>query len=242
MDRLLGGAIGLKNADGSRTLHVIVYSSGLDEASYESIYNSIQLPRGWQNTQPTGAAHHETGHAFVDHYLKTKTCNGSAQNPCTESLVEHWGVDEGISSILGQSVGGANIGPAPANSVSAIMEDHCSIHEYPKGATDCAHDIGRLVVQAFDELKALKGDGYARSVYLDAAVALRSPWTTYFSARELHIEVGQQLIARENVHIGEPPGAVLTGNDFRIADLLRLLELLGIRQRDDTERPHYAPH
>ena len=240
LDVLPGGDIGLENDDGGRTLHVIVYNQGVDVGHYDRDFKSVHLPRGWQRG-PKGTVHHETGHAFVDQYLGTKTCDGSAQHPCSETLVEHWGVDEGIASILDESVGKGYVGPAPADSVREIMDDHCSIDEYPDGGEDCAHNIGRLVVKAFDELKAIKGESYARSVYMDAVIALRSPWATAVSVRDLQLQVGREIAEREDVHFGEPEAAALTEGDFSIDDLLALLKLLGLRDvRDDD--PDYSPH
>ena len=96
--------------------------------------------------------HHETGHAIVDKHLGTKTCDGSAAEPCTEAVLEHWGVDEGISMILQKVVGKGSVGSAPEDSLDEIMDDDgCEITEYdPKGAADCAHNIGRLLVESFD--------------------------------------------------------------------------------------------
>ena len=237
LDVVLGGAIGLENDYGGRTLHVIVFASGLDRAHYGRDFKSVHLPRGWQHGGK-GAVHHETGHAFFDRYLKTTTCNGSADYPCSETLVEHWGVDEGIASILQESVGKGNVGPAPADSVGAIMDDHCSIDKYPDGGKECAHGIGRLVVQAFDELKAVKGEGYARGVYMDAVVALRSPWEPLVSVRNLQLQVGKEIAEREDVHFGDPEAAALTEGDFSIADLP---VLLGVTDALD-DGPDYIPH
>ena len=242
LDVLPGGAIGLENDHGGRTLHVIVYASGLEKAQYDKAFRSVHLPRGWEWRRPKGVVHHETRHAFFDRHLKTRTCNGSAQYPCSRTLVEHWGVDEGIASILQESVGKGNVGPAPADSVGAIMDDQCSIDEYPDGGEECAHDIGRLVVQVFDELKAVKGESYARGVYMDALTALRSRWATSTSVRDLHLQVGKEIAEREDVHFGEPESAALTEGDFSIADLLVLLELLGVRDTLDDDDGHISPH
>ena len=141
---------------GDTTLHVVVHPR--ETGAYDTTFKSILLPRNWQST-PNGVVHHETGHAFVDEHLGTDTCDGSASYPCTDAVLEHWGVDEGIAMILQEAVGNGIVGPAPADSFDEVMDDHCDIDGYdPDGAVDCAHDIGRLLVETFDglvsELKA----------------------------------------------------------------------------------------
>ena len=71
--------------------------------------------------------------------------------------------------ILQEAVGEGIVGPAPADSVDEIMDDHCEITGYdPDGAADCAHDIGRLLLESFDGLVAEAARDEALAIYTKA--------------------------------------------------------------------------
>ncbi len=167
---LPGGPIGSVEG-GDTTLHIMVHDR--ERGGYDTTFQSVLLPRDWRRNEPVDVVHHETGHAFFDEHLGTETCNGAASSPCTDAVLEHWGTDEGIAMILQKVVGGGIVGPAPADSVDEIMDDHCDIDGYdPGGAADCAHDIGRLLLESFD--------GLAAEVTRDDALAIYTKAVTEF--------------------------------------------------------------
>lgn len=195
---------------------------------------SQRLPGRWKYTPQSGTVHHETGHAFVDEYLGTRTCTGSA---CSRSILEHWGVNEGIAKILESSVGGGEVEAPPASSTGEIFDDHCEMHSYPDGGRKCAHAIGNLVHEMYEELAENKGKDYARARYTEAVVALRNASVT---VGKLHLQVAREIAELEDVHFEDPPGLEAT-TSFRTSDLLYLLEQLGIRKYAE-DGPHYIPH
>lgn len=58
------------------------------------------------------------GHAISNKYFGSKSCNGAS---CTESVVEHMGVDEGFAMIIQRQVGGASISALGEETVEQIM-------------------------------------------------------------------------------------------------------------------------
>lgn len=184
--------------------------------------------------------HHETGHAFVDKYLQPQVCDGSVGSPCTKSIVEERGVDEGIAKILQTSVGGGEVEDPPAVSVDAIFEDHCGTLGSISEGRQCAHHIGNLVHDMYEELAKHKGESYARDRYAHAVVALGN--VSSVSVADLHLQVGREIAELEGVQFPVDEAAALTEGDFSLADLRRLLELLGVRRIERDIRPEYIPH
>ena len=180
----------------------------------------------------TGVVHHEAGHAFFDKRIGGRSCEGDS---CNGSLVEHWGVDEGIAMVLQEAVGGGWGGSPGADTVEEIM-DGCKLKE-PRGGQDCAHELGRLVASAFRELAAVRSD--ALSIYVQAVKRLGRPVTL----SSLQRQVAQELINRADFHIGDPPSlSEAFGDSFDLDDLLDFLEWFEGRRRDAESRaPHYIP-
>jgi len=100
----------------SGTARVIVYDQGQDTGAYNPTFDSILLPSSWSDPvegEPTGVVHHEAGHAFFDAEIGTNACGGSGQQ-CNNTIIEHWGLDEGIAMILQKVVGNGTIGDPTA--------------------------------------------------------------------------------------------------------------------------------
>ena len=157
-------------------------------------------------------------------------------------------MDEGIAKILETSVGGGSVPAPPADSVDAIYEDHCGerregrrvIGSFDEAAR-CAHAVGNLVHEMFEELETHRGESYARARYMEAVVALRGDISV--SVGDFHLQVGREIVSSENnMQFPENEAAALTEGDFSLADLRQLLDLLGVRRMDRDIRPDYIPH
>jgi len=208
------GFVGQPQEDGSSTIHVIVHDDGAQSPAYTVDFYSILLPitakDGWKygTGSHNGVIQHEMGHAFFDKQVRSKTCKGGA---CTESTIEHWGLDEGISMILQELLSSSDVGDAPADSVQDIMAD-CSIYDAPNGGQDCAHDLGRLLVESFDALASEKTPNQAFAYYRDVVIHdLTHDELSDFA--KFHEHLGQLIYKRDirpEVEKEPPPGEALT--------------------------------
>lgn len=130
---------------------------------------------------PPSVVHHESGHAVFDEGVGTNACLGTG---CTEGVVEHWGLDEGFAMVVQQEVGGGYISPPAGGTVEAIMEG-CDIKAAPKGGQKCAHALGRLLVDTFDEYAAkLQEDGMSEKAARAKALAVYTAAVTDFENQD----------------------------------------------------------
>ena len=161
--------LGVTVGDSRGLLTVNVYEKGHEDepdnyGAYDpGIDGGIEPSHDWMESDglaPPAVVHHETGHAVFDEGVGTKSCEGAS---CTESVVEHWGLDEGFAMVVQQEIGDGYIPPPAGDTVDEIMEG-CDIKAAPKGGQKCAHALGRLLVDTFDEYAAkLQEDGMSET-------------------------------------------------------------------------------
>ena len=217
---------------------VYVFDQGYGSAGgYSPEQKAIRLPSDWMENSPTGVLHHETGHAIVDEHVGVQHCDGSS---CVRSIVEHWGVDEGIATIMEVHVGEGKAGTPPADSVDGIFaHSECNMRAPAGGGQECAHELGELLLQTFNKLMLAKGKNEALSIYLQA---LREyPYGTMDFNSYLY-RVGRVIMDRENVNFAEPPGLsdLLGDASFRLRSWTDFIDWLYSLPHIDI-RPHEAP-
>ncbi|MCY3624214.1 MAG: hypothetical protein OXH68_21210 [Gammaproteobacteria bacterium] len=183
--------LGDKKLGDQGTLHVIVMENNHPQTVrglYDPRTKSVVLyPNRAASTLP-----HEVAHVYVGKHIGTQTASG----------IKSWGAEEGFAKITAHRVtGDSGAGPPSADNVTDILNGtNCTTH----GST-CAHDIGNLVVDAYEDVAWHVGEVDAYKVYRDA---LRRLTGLVMTPASLHEKVGQILeerYPRLNIHLPNIP-------------------------------------
>lgn len=130
---------------------------------------------------------HETGHVYFEKHIG----KGSCSLPCDAAGIKRWGVNEGFAKIVAHRHGGpAPRAPSAGNAADIVAG--CSLGT-ANGAAACAHDLGNLVFDAYEEVVDQEGKSIAFNFYRQALLNLASKTVT---PATLHEEVRDLLVAK----------------------------------------------
>ena len=112
-----------------------------------------------------GVVPHETAHVYFEKHIG----EGSCSLPCDTAGIKRWGVNEGFAKIVQHREGG-RVPRAPSADDAADIVAGCSLGT-ANGAAACAHDVGNLVFDAYEEVVDQEGKSIAFDIQGDFTLA-----------------------------------------------------------------------
>ena len=152
--------------------------AGLYDPDKEAI---VLYPNRRPSTLP-----HEVAHVYVNKHIDTQSCS-----TCNAAGIKSWGVEEGFAKIVAHRETGAG-NPSPSSENVASIIGGCSLGTH-EGNANCAHDVGNLVFDAYEEVVDQEGKSIAFDIYRQAFLNLANKTIT---PSTLHEEVRDILVAK----------------------------------------------
>ena len=134
----------------------------------------------------TSTVPHEVAHAYINKHIGTQSCT-----TCNAAGIKSWGVEEGFAKIVAHRETGA-WHPSPSSENVTNIISGCSLGT-PNGNSKCAHDVGNLVFDAYEEVVDQVGKSIAFDIYQQALLNLANKTIT---PATLHEEVRDLLVAK----------------------------------------------